>query len=68
MDHHLHQKIKVEFKFLNSNKSSNHNNQMKLRKHRIFIGNNTNKLRRIPHFFMGRFKKWAKILKEDEVS
>ncbi|CAD8188600.1 unnamed protein product [Paramecium octaurelia] len=24
--------------------------------------------RRIPHFFMGRFKKWAKILKEDDVS
>lgn len=34
--------------------------KMKSKKRKTFY-------RRIPHFFMGRFKKWAKILQENEV-
>jgi len=54
---HHNQKIRV--RHLNNKLI---NNQVELEIHKISIGNRYFRFRRIPHFFMGRFKKWAKIL------
>jgi len=63
MDLHLHQKIKVQLNYLNNHKNNSLNNQMKLRKLRIFIGNIINQIKTYSSFFYGKIQKMGENFK-----